>query len=50
MEILGSLLALFMVWYVFFKPADKNSTSYKLGAGVGRKTRKLGKWIMDENE
>lgn len=50
MEIIGTLLAFFVLWYLFIKPVDKNSTSYKLGAGVGRKTRKLGKWIMDENE
>jgi len=27
---------------------DKNSTSYRLGRGLGTKTRKLGEWIMDD--
>jgi hypothetical protein len=27
---------------------DKNSTSYRLGRGLGNKTRKLGEWIMDD--
>jgi hypothetical protein len=27
---------------------NKNSTSYRLGRGMGSKTRKLGKWLMDE--
>ena len=27
---------------------NKNSTSYRLGRGIGSKTRKLGKWIMDD--
>lgn len=28
---------------------DKNSTSYRLGRGVGNKTRKLGEWIMKDD-
>ena len=28
----------------------KNSASYKLGAGIGRKTRKLYDWIVDEEK
>lgn len=27
---------------------DTNSTSYRLGRGLGNKTRKLGEWIMDD--
>lgn len=27
---------------------NKNSTSYRLGRGLGSKTRKLGEWIMDD--
>ena len=28
----------------------KQNTSYKLGAGIGRKTRKLYDWIVDEEK
>lgn len=31
---------------IFFP--DTNSTSYRLGRGLGNKTRKLGEWIMDD--
>lgn len=27
---------------------NTNSTSYRLGRGLGNKTRKLGEWIMDD--
>ena len=27
---------------------NTNSTSYRLGKGLGNKTRKLGEWIMDD--
>lgn len=27
---------------------NKSSTSYRLGRGLGNKTRKLGEWIMDD--
>jgi len=29
---------------------NKNSTSYRLGRGLGNKTRKLGNWIMDDRD
>lgn len=28
---------------------DTNSTSYRLGRGLGNKTRKLGEWIMKDD-
>lgn len=28
---------------------DKNSTSYRLGKGVGNKTRKFGEWLMKDD-
>jgi len=28
---------------------DTNSTSYRLGRGMGNKTRKLGEWIMKDD-
>jgi hypothetical protein len=48
MEVLGAILVFGFIWYIIFKPADQQSTSYRLGKGLGRKTQKLGKWIMDE--
>lgn len=48
MEILGTLFALYIIYIIFFAESDKSSTSYRLGKGVGKKTKKLGKWIMDD--
>lgn len=28
---------------------DTNTTSYRLGRGLGNKTRKLGEWIMKDD-
>jgi len=48
MEIFGTLFLLYLVYLIFFAQPDTNSTSYRLGKGLGKKTRKLGKWIMDD--
>ncbi len=48
MEILGTLFALYIIYLIFFAQPDKSSTSYRLGKGLGSKTKKLGKWIMDD--
>tara|TARA_B100001094_G_scaffold21461_1_gene18148 strand:+ start:4676 stop:4822 length:147 start_codon:yes stop_codon:yes gene_type:complete len=48
MEILGTLFFIYIVYIIFFAEPDKSSTSYRLGKGVGKKTKKLGKWIMDD--
>ena len=39
--ILGVLKAIFA--------PDTNSTSYRLGRGVGNKTRKFGEWLMKDD-
>lgn len=44
-------IILFVIIAAIFKGLffpDTNSTSYRLGRGVGSKTRKLGEWIMKE--
>lgn len=43
-----ALVVLAIIAYICFAPANKDSTSYKLGRGLGGKTRKLGDWIMKE--
>lgn len=42
------LIVLFVVVMKAIYYPDTNSTSYKLGRGMGSKTRKLGEWIMKE--
>lgn len=39
-----AVIVFFFVKGIYFP--DTNSTSYKLGRGMGSKTRKLGEWIM----
>jgi hypothetical protein len=51
MDLLGTLLAivfLVAIWRGIFYP-NTNSTSYRLGRGLGNKTRKLGEWIMKDD-
>jgi len=48
MEILGTLFALYIIYLIFFAKPDTSSTSYRLGKGLGSKTKKLGKWMMDD--
>ncbi len=48
MENLMGFIVLGVILYIVFAPPNKNSTSYKLGRGVGKKTKKLGKWLMDD--
>jgi hypothetical protein len=48
MEILGTLFAFYIIYLIFFAEPDKSSTSYRLGKGLGSKTKKLGKWMMDD--
>lgn len=46
-EVLALLFVGFMV-YVFMFP-NTNSTSYRLGKGVGNKTRKFGEWLTRDD-
>lgn len=51
MDFLGVLIVLAIVIGLckgLFAP-DTNSTSYRLGRGLGNKTRKLGEWIMKDD-
>lgn len=53
METILGYLIVFAVFAAFLKgiyAPDKNSTSYRLGRGLGNKTRKLGEWIMDDKD
>jgi len=47
---MGEFLGLLFVGYMIYKflCPDTNSTSYRLGRGMGNKTRKLGEWIMKD--
>jgi len=45
-EILGFLFIGYIV-YLFMFP-NTNSTSYRLGRGVGNKTRQFGNWLMKD--
>lgn len=48
---LGSIILLAIVIGILsgiYAP-NTNSTSYRLGRGVGNKTRKLGEWIMKDD-
>ena len=49
MDNLTGLLILAVILYIVFSPPNKNSTSYRLGRGLGNKTRKLGEWIMKDD-
>lgn len=40
------LIAIAFIAYILLAPVNKNSTSYRLGRGLGSKTRRLGEWIM----
>jgi hypothetical protein len=44
--ILFAVIAMGIICGIF--APNKNSTSYRLGRGLGNKTRKLGEWIMDD--
>jgi len=47
---MGQILAYLFIAYLIYIIAfpNTNSTSYRLGSGVGRKTKKFGKWLMDD--
>jgi len=47
MEYLVLAVIIFAISKSIFAP-NKNSTSYRLGRGLGSKTRKLGEWIMKD--
>lgn len=49
MDNLMGFLILAVILYIIFSPPNKNSTSYRLGRGLGNKTRKLGEWIMKDD-
>ena len=42
-----SFLIIGYIVYLFMFP-NTNSTSYRLGRGMGNKSRKLGEWIMKD--
>ena len=46
--LVGMVIFLGIIVYVMCSPVNTDSTSYKLGKGIGNKTRKLGKWLMEE--
>lgn len=50
MESIFGFVILFFILFILFSPPNKNSTSYRLGRGLGNKTRKLGKWIMEDDD
>lgn len=47
MEYLVAVVILLAILKGVFAP-NTNSTSYRLGRGLGNKTRKLGEWIMKD--
>lgn len=47
MEYIFMALIVIAVLKGIFAP-DTNSTSYRLGRGVGNKTRKFGEWLMKD--
>jgi hypothetical protein len=48
MEYILLIAILLAILSGIFAP-DKNSTSYRLGKGVGNKTRKFGEWLMKDD-
>ena len=49
-ENMGEFLAFCFIGYIvyLFMFPNTNSTSYRLGRGMGNKTRQLGEWIMKD--
>ena len=47
-EFLGLVFFVYLV-FLFLSPPNKNSTSYRLGRGVGNKTRKFGEWLTKDD-
>lgn len=47
---MGEFLAFCFIGYIvyLFMFPNTNSTSYRLGRGMGNKTRQLGEWIMKD--
>lgn len=45
---MGEILAFLFIGYIayLFMFPNTDSTSYRLGRGMGSKTRKLGEWFM----
>lgn len=48
MEGLLGILFFGYIVYLVLSPADTSSTSYRMGRGIGSKTKKVGKWLMDD--
>jgi len=48
-EFLATLFICYILYIVFFAPVNTNSTSYRLGRGVGNKTRKFGEWLTRDD-
>lgn len=49
MEAIFLLVLMLIVLGAWTNP-DKNSTSYRLGKGLGNKTRKFGNWLMSDDD
>lgn len=47
-EFLGFLFLCYIV-YLFVAPPNTDSSSYRLGRGVGNKTRKFGEWLTRDD-
>lgn len=45
---LGFLFICYIV-YLLVSPPDTDSTSYRVGRGVGNKTRKFGEWLTRDD-
>jgi hypothetical protein len=48
-EFLAMLGFIIVFCYIVSAPADTNSTSYKVGKGVGNKARKFGEWLTRDD-
>jgi len=47
-EFLATLFICYILYIVFFSPVNTNSSSYRLGRGVGNKTRQFGNWLTKD--
>lgn len=49
---MGQFIAFIFIGYIvylFLSPTNTNSSSYKLGRGVGNKTRQFGEWLTKDD-
>jgi len=45
----GMVILLGIIFYFMCAPVDTNSSSYKIGRGIGNKTRKFGEWLTRDD-